>query len=44
MLQKVRVTDPGDTTFLVGEDIDKKLFREQNLKKEEELQRAGKVR
>jgi DNA-directed RNA polymerase subunit beta' len=23
MLQKVRVTDPGDTTFLYGEDIDK---------------------
>ncbi len=24
MLQKVRVTDPGDTIFLYGEDVDKK--------------------
>ncbi len=32
MLQKVRVTDPGDTTFLYGEDVDKKKFHEQNGK------------
>ncbi len=32
MLQKVRITDPGDTTFLHGEDIDKKVFHEQNRK------------
>lgn len=32
MLQKVRITDPGDTTFLYGEDIDKKLFHQQNRK------------
>lgn len=30
MLQKVRVTDPGDTTFLYGEDVDKKMFHLQN--------------
>ncbi|NRA90271.1 MAG: DNA-directed RNA polymerase subunit beta', partial [Simkaniaceae bacterium] len=30
MLQKVRVTDPGDTTFLYGENVDKKTFHEQN--------------
>ena len=36
MLQKVRITDPGDTTFLHGEDIDKKLFHEQNRKTIEE--------
>jgi DNA-directed RNA polymerase subunit beta' len=30
MLQKVRVTDPGDTTFLFGEDIHKKTFYKQN--------------
>ncbi len=30
MLQKVRVTDPGDTTFLYGENVDKKIFHEQN--------------
>ncbi len=32
MLQKVRISDPGDTTFLHGEDIDRKLFHEQNRK------------
>ncbi|MES2345341.1 MAG: DNA-directed RNA polymerase subunit beta' [Chlamydiota bacterium] len=36
MLQKVRVTDPGDTIFLVGEDVDKKLFHLQNYKVIEE--------
>ncbi|MCH9613452.1 MAG: DNA-directed RNA polymerase subunit beta' [Chlamydiia bacterium] len=30
MLQKVRVTDPGDTTFLYGENVDKKHFHTQN--------------
>lgn len=32
MLQKVRVTDPGDTTFLYGENVDKKMFHERNSK------------
>ncbi|MEL7432226.1 MAG: DNA-directed RNA polymerase subunit beta' [Chlamydiota bacterium] len=32
MLQKVRITDPGDTTFLYGEDVDKKRFHETNQK------------
>jgi DNA-directed RNA polymerase subunit beta' len=36
MLQKVRVTDPGDTTFLYGEDIDKKAFHQMNKKVIEE--------
>lgn len=36
MLQKVRVTDPGDTTFLYGEDVDKKLFHRTNCKAIEE--------
>lgn len=36
MLQKVRMTDPGDTTFLHGEDVDRKLFHEQNRKTMEE--------
>ncbi len=36
MLQKVRITDPGDTTFLHGEDVDKKAFHEQNRKTIEE--------
>ncbi len=36
MLQKVRIVDPGDTTFLHGEDIDRKAFHEQNRKTMEE--------
>lgn len=36
MLQKVRVTDPGDTVFLFGEDVDKKHFHLQNKKVLEE--------
>lgn len=36
MLQKVRVTDPGDTTFLFGEDTHKKTFYAQNAKTIEE--------
>lgn len=36
MLQKVRVTDPGDTTLLYGENVDKKTFHEQNSKVVEE--------
>ncbi|MEO8200502.1 MAG: DNA-directed RNA polymerase subunit beta', partial [Gemmatimonadota bacterium] len=30
MLQKIRVTDPGDTDFLEGETVDKLTFREEN--------------
>ena len=30
MLQKVRVVDPGDTTFLEAESVDKLTFREEN--------------
>jgi DNA-directed RNA polymerase subunit beta' len=30
MLQKIRVTDPGDTTFLEAESVDKLTFREEN--------------
>ncbi len=36
MLQKVRVTDPGDTTFLYGEDVSKKEFFKANRKALEE--------
>jgi len=36
MLQKIRVTDPGDTTFLYGEDVDKRTFHQQNTKTIEE--------
>ncbi|MDE3055310.1 MAG: DNA-directed RNA polymerase subunit beta' [Verrucomicrobiota bacterium] len=41
MLQKVRVTDPGDTIFLHGEDVDRKQFYEQNRKTIEEGGRAA---
>jgi DNA-directed RNA polymerase subunit beta' len=36
MLQKVRITDPGDTIFLYEEDVDKKVFHRQNRKVIEE--------
>ena len=36
MLQKVRIIDPGDTTLLYGENIDKKVFHAQNAKVVEE--------
>jgi DNA-directed RNA polymerase subunit beta' len=32
MLKKVRVIDPGDTTLLYGEEVDKKEFELENLK------------
>lgn len=32
MLKKVRVTDPGDTSLLFGEEVDKKEFEIENLK------------
>ena len=41
MLQKVRVTDPGDTTFLYGEDVDKKFFHRINSKVIEEGGKAA---
>lgn len=34
MLRKVRVTDPGDTGFLWGEQVDKVLFEEENQRVE----------
>jgi DNA-directed RNA polymerase subunit beta' len=39
MLQKVRVTDPGDTDFLEGETVDKVVFRDDN---DRVLRRKGK--
>lgn len=32
MLKKVRITDPGDTSLLFGEEVDKKEFELENLK------------
>jgi DNA-directed RNA polymerase subunit beta' len=39
MLQKIRVTEPGDTDFLEGETVDKLTFREEN---DRGLKRKGK--
>jgi DNA-directed RNA polymerase subunit beta' len=36
MLQKVRITEPGDTVLLYGEDVDKKVFHRMNRKTVEE--------
>ncbi len=35
MLRKVRITEPGDTTFLWGEQVDKLVFEEENKRVEE---------
>ncbi len=32
MLQKIEITDPGDTTFLVGEQVDRQEFEEVNAR------------
>jgi DNA-directed RNA polymerase beta' subunit len=32
MMRKVRVEDPGDTSFLIGEQVDRALFQEENEK------------
>jgi DNA-directed RNA polymerase subunit beta' len=32
MLQKVEITDPGDTTYLIGEQVDKNEFNRENDK------------
>jgi DNA-directed RNA polymerase subunit beta' len=43
MLQKVEVTDPGDTTFLVGEQVDKLEFDALNQRVVEEDRRPAKA-
>jgi DNA-directed RNA polymerase subunit beta' len=32
MLQKIEITDPGDTTFLSGEQVDRREFEAENSK------------
>jgi DNA-directed RNA polymerase subunit beta' len=32
MMRKVRIEDPGDTTFLIGEQVDRMAFQEENEK------------
>lgn len=41
MLKKVRITDPGDTSLLYGEEVDKKEFEIENLKVAKEGGRAS---
>jgi DNA-directed RNA polymerase subunit beta' len=44
MLQKVEITEPGDTTFLAGEQIDRSEFDMENAKVESEGLRPGEAR
>jgi DNA-directed RNA polymerase subunit beta' len=32
MMKKVRVEDPGDTNFLISEQVDRRLFQEENMR------------
>jgi DNA-directed RNA polymerase subunit beta' len=41
MLQKVEILDPGDTTYLVGEQIDRLEFDAENRKREKAGERAA---
>jgi DNA-directed RNA polymerase subunit beta' len=41
MLQKVEIADAGDTTFLVGEQVDRSEFEEANAKADSEGLRKG---
>ena len=41
MLQKVEITDPGDTTFLTGEQVDRMEFAAENGKRLAEGERAA---
>jgi len=41
MLQKIEVTDSGETTFLKGEQIDRLEFDEANRRAEEEGRRVA---
>lgn len=41
MLQKVEITDPGDSTYLVGEQIDREAFLKTNKKLDEEGNRKA---
>ncbi len=41
MLKKVRVIDPGDTSMLFGEEVDKREFEQENVKVIKEGGKAG---
>jgi len=40
MMQKIEITDPGDTTFLIGEQIGKKEFKLENAGLSKKLNKA----
>jgi DNA-directed RNA polymerase subunit beta' len=44
MLQKVEIDDPGETTFLAGEQIDRAEFDEENAKVEAQSSKAATAR
>jgi len=44
MMQKVEITDPQDTTFLVGEQVDRSEFDEVNLKATSEKLKPAKAK
>jgi len=44
MLQKVEIVDPGDTTYLVGEQVDREEFEEVNAKAAKESLRPAVAR
>jgi DNA-directed RNA polymerase subunit beta' len=44
MLQKIEIDEPGDTTFLVGEQVDRGDFEEENRKSEAAAGRIAKGR
>jgi DNA-directed RNA polymerase subunit beta' len=41
MLQKVEILEPGDTTFLAGEQVDRMEFAHENTKRENEGERPA---
>jgi DNA-directed RNA polymerase subunit beta' len=41
MLQKVEILEPGDTTYLAGEQVDRMEFDRENVKRENEGERAA---
>jgi DNA-directed RNA polymerase subunit beta' len=43
MLKKVKIEDPGDTNFLIGEQVDKVAFREENKRVEEKNKKPAKA-
>ena len=42
MMQKIEITDPGETTLLAGEQVSRKEFLEQNTKAEKENRKPAK--